>query len=136
MSGLFHISTREHGALLLLEAVASAGTAPIRLQDIAQKTGMSLAYLEEIAGQIKQAGLIKGKQGPGGGYVLAHEPQHISVEDILIAVNGPLALVECQQPGKTCPIQHACSSQRVWNKIQSSLQTTLRHLTLADALGE
>jgi Rrf2 family protein len=135
MSGLFHINAKEHGALLLLEAIAQApAESYLRLQTIAEQSGMSLAYLEEIAALLKQAKLIQGKQGPGGGYALAEAPKDISIERILVAVNGPLALVDCQS-GKTCPLEHSCSSKNVWGKIQTSLIGTLRSLSLADAIN-
>lgn len=133
MPGLFHIQAREHGALLLLEEIAQASGAHVSLQFIAEKTGTSLAYMEEIASSLKQAGLIRGKQGPGGGYVLAHDPKEISIEAMLIAVSGPLSLVDCQS-GISCPREHACASKHIWSKVQTSLIQTLRNLTLADLL--
>lgn len=133
MSGLFHIQAREHVALLLLEEIGRASGTHISLQSIAEKNKASLAYLEEIASSLKQAGLIRGKQGPGGGYVLARDPKEISIEAMLVAVSGPLSLVDCQS-GISCPREHACASKHIWSKIQTSLIQTLRNLTLADML--
>ncbi|MCC7357522.1 Rrf2 family transcriptional regulator [Candidatus Uhrbacteria bacterium] len=133
MSGFFHIQAREHGALLLLEEIAQASGARLSLQTIAEKTGISLAYMEEIAASLKQAGLIRGKQGPGGGYVLAHDPKDISIEAMLIAVSGPLNLVDCQS-NMYCPREQVCASKHIWSKVQDSLTKTLRNLSLADML--
>ncbi len=135
MSSLFQVNAREHGALLLMGALARQKDGEfLRLQTVAEDLGLSAAYLEEIAAALKFGNLIRGRQGPGGGYQLTKVPADISIEDILIAVDGPVALVDCQLEGKVCPVASKCSSQHVWNKVRTELVKTLRSTTLAQTL--
>jgi Rrf2 family protein len=133
MSGLFKVSVREHSAMLLMSALGRVGEGYTSLQEVADSLHISQGYLEEIAASLKKAGLIQGRQGPGGGYRLAKPASGISLEEILTATEGPLALVDCQS-GIPCPVESSCSSKTVWRVVQKSLQDTLRNTTLAETL--
>ena len=43
---------------------------PVKLAEIAQRQELSLAYLEQLFAKLRQAKLVKGVRGPGGGYRL------------------------------------------------------------------
>ncbi|MFZ2804487.1 MAG: Rrf2 family transcriptional regulator [Patescibacteria group bacterium] len=131
MSGVFQVSTRDHSALILMSSLASRFSEDgfVRLADIADEMKLSLGYLEEVAGKLKQSGLIVGKQGPNGGYRLAKTPKEISVDEILTALAGPIKLVDCQSGG--CPVAHKCSSKNVWDSLQQTIQKSLKATTLA-----
>ncbi len=136
MPNLFHVSARDHGALILMTALAEAHATEsyLSLQEIADRMRLSQGYLEEIARSLKTAGLIQGKQGPSGGYRLAKDPQAITLEAILVALEGPVELVDCQSSATGCPVSDRCVSKNVWNRLQETLQKTLREMTLAEAI--
>ncbi|MBP9762850.1 Rrf2 family transcriptional regulator [Patescibacteria group bacterium] len=137
MSSLFQASERSHAGLILMTELAfgyGQTNAAQTLQEVASNKLLSQGYLEEIASALKKAGLIEGKKGPGGGYVLTRAPELITTEAILTALEGPVRLVECQQALKTCPAEHACSTRPFWNVLQQRLIETLRETTLADLL--
>jgi Rrf2 family protein len=132
MSGLFRISARDHGALILMSDLASRYKTGsfVSLQDIADRMHLSQGYLEEIAGALKKAKLITGKQGPAGGYRLARPPSKISMEDILTAVEGPIELVECQGKSSLCPVSGKCPSKNIWGALQSAIKKSLKETRL------
>jgi len=136
MPGLFRLTARDHNALILMgELAARFGSGEfVSLQQVADKMHLSQGYLEEIAGALKQARLIAGKQGPTGGYRLARPPSKISMEDILIAIEGPIELVECQGRASLCPVAGKCLSKNVWGALQTAIQTSLRKTTLAKTI--
>lgn len=136
MSGFFHVSARDHAALILMTALARAyADASFQsLQAIAQEMQLSSGYLEEISAALKSAGLIVGKQGPGGGYRLARAPQDISIADIVTAMEGPIELVDCQSSSSVCPVEGKCVSKNVWHKLQTTLRDSLRNMSLAETL--
>ncbi|MDO8617378.1 MAG: Rrf2 family transcriptional regulator [Candidatus Uhrbacteria bacterium] len=134
MSSLFHISERNHLGMILMSELAERHDASgfTRLTDIAKNMKMPLGYLEEIAFTLKKAGLIEGRQGPQGGYRLTELPQKITAEKILTALEGPLALVACQNTATPCPVEHKCVSRSLWGRLQKNILVTLRQTTLAD----
>ncbi len=136
MSGLFHVSARDHGALILMSSLAEvhASSVFVSLRDIAENMKLSQGYLEEVAASLKSAGLIEGKQGPNGGYRLTRAPGEISIADILTALEGPMELVDCQSKGAICPVSHKCSSKNVWKSLQQTISQSLESTTLASIL--
>ena len=52
-------------------APAAAQQRPVTLAEIAQAQHLSLAYLEQLFGPLRRAGLVASARGPGGGYRLA-----------------------------------------------------------------
>ena len=136
MSQLFQVSARDHSAVILMTELArhfESGSCA-SLQEIATEMQLSEGYLEEIAARLKKAELIIGKQGPGGGYRLTREPKEISLEEILTALTGPIALVDCQATDRPCPVSAKCASKHIWKSVQQSIQTTLQNTRLTDVM--
>lgn len=133
MTGPFRISERTHSGLILMTRLAEAyGTSEyVTLKEVAEPMMLSEGYLEEVAAALKTAGLIKGRTGPKGGYALTSDPAKITAEQIVTALEGPIALVECQT-GAACPVQHACSSQSLWGALQKKILVSLRETKLAE----
>ena len=52
---------------------------PVRLSDISRREGISHAYLEQLFNRLKKVEVVRGRKGPGGGYVLAKEPPFLSL---------------------------------------------------------
>lgn len=139
MSSLFQVSERCHAGLILLLVLATSyqdQTSWCSLHDVAKDKHISQGYLEEIASLLKQAGLIQGRKGPGGGYRLTRLPAEITTEQILVAVEGPIQLVGCQQSPGTCPVESACGSKALWGLLQRRITETLHHVTLEDILNQ
>ncbi len=66
-------------------------SAPVQVRVIGERQRIPPRYLEQIFQRLRRADLVRGKRGPGGGYVLAREPRAITLRDIVEAVEGPLA---------------------------------------------
>lgn len=131
MNSLFRVSARNHAGLILMTVIAEAQSSGdfVSLKDVARRMSLSQGFLEEIAMALKKSGLIKGRKGPGGGYRLAKPASKITAEQILTALEGPIALVECN--GSKCPVSSHCSSKSLWNFLQKDVLTSLKKTTLA-----
>jgi len=64
---------------------------PVQIRVISQRQAIPGRYLEQIFQRLRRAGLVSSKRGPGGGYTLSRSPAHISLRDVVEAVEGPLA---------------------------------------------
>ncbi len=63
---------------------------PVQVRVIGERQGIPTRYLEQIFQRLRRARIVKGKRGPGGGYVLARDPAEITLLEIVEAVEGPL----------------------------------------------
>ncbi|MDR1469251.1 MAG: Rrf2 family transcriptional regulator [Spirochaetaceae bacterium] len=100
-------------------------------REIAEKSGYSEGYLEQLFIPLRKAGLIQGVRGPQGGYYLAKPPEQISAGDILRAVEGPLQPTACIDE-EICPDAKACPSRRTWCALYECIARTVDTITLAE----
>ncbi len=131
MNSLLRVSGRNHLGLILMAELALADDF-LSLQTVADRMKLSQGYLEEVATALKQAGLIDGRKGPNGGYRLSKPAQAITIEQVLTAIEGPVAMVECQDSDKHCPVEHLCTSKSLWDFLYKDVVKTLRKTTLAE----
>ncbi len=59
-------------------------------EEISAATALPHSFLEAILGDLGRGGVIHGRRGYRGGYVLTRSPANINVADILLAVDCPL----------------------------------------------
>lgn len=130
----FRISQRSHDGLQFVSKLAGryVSREPLTILEAAGKNG-SAGYLEQVVTQLREAKIVQGRRGPGGGYVLARAPQNISVREVIEAIEGKIALVACQEG--TCPKAAMCGSKSVWEILQTRIAGTLEEMTL-DQIAE
>jgi hypothetical protein len=69
-------------------------------------------------------------RGAKGGYALARPPEAITVAEIIEALEGPIALVECSAGPGQCGQESSCHVRDPWQIIHSTIRSTLTHVTL------
>jgi Rrf2 family protein len=118
-----------------VELAAAEGTGPIKGERIAQAQEFPLKFLENILGELRQAGLVRSQRGVDGGYWLAKPAAEITLAEVIRAVEGPLANVRGVRPDA---VEYHGSSERlreVWIAVRASLRSVLEEVTLADIAG-
>lgn len=125
LRALLHLAESEQGKSVQAAEIA-------RLQQVPRK------YLELILLDLKKAGFIASRRGPGGGYVLARPSAEISFADVLRATEGPIALVPCASLNfyarcGDCHDESSCAIRRVMARVREDTVRTLSQTSLADA---
>src|SRR5437773_5429772 len=82
----------------VIELAVIGGDAPVKGERIAQAQEIPLKFLENILGDLRQAGLVRSQRGVEGGYWLARPAAEITVAEVIRAVEGPLANVRGVRP--------------------------------------
>lgn len=137
MKTLFRVPTRVHNGLLLMTYLAAnhAAHVPVSLDEIAEREHTSQGYLEEIATVLKTAGLVEGRRGSKGGYLLTRHPEDMTLSEIINALEGPVALVDCLVDDMSCPSEHGCSNRTIWKTVQDRIVETLDGIHLSDLVS-
>jgi Rrf2 family cysteine metabolism transcriptional repressor len=134
------LSTREqYGVRAMVELARFYGQGPLPLAEVSRLQNISLAYLEQIVAPLREAGLVMSTRGAHGGYHLAHEPQAITVGDVLRALEGPIAPVQCVsevRQADRCEREEVCLTRSVWEKVRDSIVNALDSTTLADLIEQ
>jgi Rrf2 family iron-sulfur cluster assembly transcriptional regulator len=127
--GRMRMSTRgDYAARALLSLALHGSDRPTSVKEIAERTHLPQPYLEQILLSVKGAGLVRSKRGVGGGYVLAHPPEEITLADIVAAVEGPQILM-AEHPDHC---EGHCILQEVWVGVDNESRRILERVTLAE----
>jgi len=133
------LSTKgRYGVQAMLDIALYAGEQHIALKTIAERQEISEHYLEQLIAVLRKAGLVRSIRGAQGGYSLARSAEQITVGDILRALEGSLAPVECvnELEPKPCVETESCVTRIVWQKIRDSINTVVDSITLQDMVDE
>lgn len=95
---------------------------------LAQKTGVTEKYLEQILALMKKADIVVATRGAGGGYKLADCPSKITVGQVLRAVEDNLEIVDCLH--KNCSAKCNCVSRNLWAKLYEHINVYLDTVSL------
>ncbi len=87
----------------------------------------------KVLKSLAAAGFVSSQRGARGGYRLLRPLATISVADVIVAVDGPIALTACVD-GSTagCEVSSVCAVKGRWDLVNDSIQHALRAITLAD----
>lgn len=107
---------------------------PVSLAEIAQSQLLSLAYLEQLFGPLRRAGLVASARGPGGGYRLGRAPGRISIADIVDAVDEPIRATRCEEGAPGCLAGQRCLTHDLWAELGTQIRLFLGGITLADVI--
>jgi Rrf2 family protein len=145
----------EYGVRVMVELARRAGENPdgagsvIPLAEIAEHDGMPLAYLEHLVARLRKAGLIDSRRGSRGGYMLARPAEQITTAEIVEALEGSIAPIECISQGPDGAIvcsresraagggrvgteSYVCPTKLLWTKVRFAIVGALQDTTLAD----
>jgi Rrf2 family cysteine metabolism transcriptional repressor len=132
----------EYGVRVMVELARRAGEDPVPLAEIAAHDGLPLAYLEHLVARLRKAGLVDSRRGSRGGYLLARPPEQITMAEVVAALEGSIAPIECISEAADGSIvcsresspEHVCPTKLLWTRVRMSIVSTLRETTLADLL--
>jgi Rrf2 family cysteine metabolism transcriptional repressor len=121
---------------------AGGGDPVIPLAEIAEHDGMPLAYLEHLVARLRKAGLLDSRRGSRGGYMLARPADQITMAEVVEALEGTIAPIECISQGPDGSIvcsresdpAHVCPTKMLWTRVRLAIVSTLVQTTLADLL--
>lgn len=130
-------------ALARRASEASEGAEPVvSLAEIAERDGMPLAYLEHLVARLRKAGLIDSRRGSRGGYLLGRPAEQITMAEVVEALEGSIAPIECISESAdgsvVCSREsdpgHVCPTKLLWTRVRFSIVRTLAETTLANLL--
>ena len=132
----------EYGIRVMVELARRGGEEPIPLAEIAERGGLPLAYLEHLVARLRKAELVSSRRGSRGGYMLARAAEEITMAEVVEALEGSIAPIECISEAadgsivcaRESSLDHACPTKLLWTRVRFSIVSTLRETTLADLL--
>jgi Rrf2 family iron-sulfur cluster assembly transcriptional regulator len=129
------LSTKGRYAVMAMADLAhhSSGR-PVALAEVAVRQEISLSYLEQLFGRLRRGGLVNSVRGPGGGYMLARDPEQMRIADIILAVDEPIKATRCTpgSPNGCHSHRGRCLTHDLWEELGNQIYLYLSSVTLAD----
>jgi Rrf2 family protein len=90
-------------------------------------------FLDAILGDLRNAGVVHSRKGPGGGYSLARAASEIKIGHIIRTIDGPLAPLACAsrtayQPCHDCKEVKTCTIRLVMMRVRDAMSVASTRL--------
>jgi FeS assembly SUF system regulator len=123
----------DYGLVLLAHMATHGDRKSYKARDLADATQLPHPTVSKVLKRLVQGGLVVSHRGVKGGYRLAHSPEKIVVAEILVALEGPIAITEClQAPEGVCQIERRCPVRTNWGRVNEVVRRALEGITLSD----
>ena len=128
------ISSRgEYGLRALLDLAQRYGKGPVISADIAARQQIPEAYLNQLLIVLRKANLVRSLRGPSGGHLLALPPNHITLSEAVVALEGSISLTDGMDvPASSIELPEAAVLCEVWGQVEDAIGQVLLSITLED----
>lgn len=101
--------------------------------EIASRTGVTAGFSLKILRKLVGGGIVTSFRGAKGGYVLAREPEKITLKEVIEIIGGPIAIAKCQCEGYVCdhPEDKSCTFHPIFRQLTQELADRLEKITFA-----
>tara|TARA_B100000674_G_C37128472_1_gene596678 strand:+ start:48 stop:485 length:438 start_codon:yes stop_codon:yes gene_type:complete len=122
------LSTRcRYAAIALFDMAYHSANTGTQVRQIAERQNIPMRFLEQIFQDLRRAHLVNGKRGRNGGYVLAKEPDQITLLDIVLATDGPFGFASKQEDAPVANVPNL-----FWGQIAEEVSTVFAQYSLKD----
>ncbi len=130
----------EYGVRLMVELGRQPGAEPVSLSAVAESERLPLSYMEHLVAKLRKAELVRSTRGAHGGYKLARPAEEITMDQVVEALEGQIAPMECfhEVPEGKVLCSHEgdghrlCATKLLWTRVQSGVTRALAGTTLAE----
>lgn len=130
---MLRISKLTDYATLILTYLASASFTVVSAASIAKACRLTVPTVSKLLKILAEAGLVNAFRGTGGGYQLTRSIKEVSVADVVIAIEGKIAITECCA-STNCSLDAWCTVKENWKHINKMILNTLAEVKLSDMI--
>jgi FeS assembly SUF system regulator len=124
----------DYGIVLLTHFAQHPEREAQNARELALETRLPLPTVGKLLKELAHEGLLVSHRGIHGGYALARKPEQISVADVIAALEGPIAITECNNtadPG-LCEHESCCPVRTNWQLVNRAILQALEKISLAE----
>ena len=124
----------------MLDLALNSSRGPVTLAGISERQKISLSYLEQLFGKLRRHELVESTRGAHGGYRLARSAEEITMDEVVLALEGAVAPMSCfvddSEDGRVLCSHvedgHACATKLLWTRVQGGVIRALQQTTLQE----
>ncbi len=104
------------------------------ISEIAAQRRLPVPFVRRLIGKLVKGGILATVRGSGGGIRLGRPAAEISLLDLVVVMEGPIALNQCVDDDRACPFTSQCPVQPAWTQVSRALVAQLAAINF-DALA-
>ncbi len=121
----------DYGVLLATELASYEE--PVSSRSLSAATKLPEPTVSKVLKALSKGGIVEAKRGAHGGYLLTRAAGEITVEEIVTALDGPIAITDCSGDSEIdCEHITDCKTKANWQRINLAIQQALGGISLAD----
>ncbi len=127
-----------YGVKAMLDLTIHNHENPVAIKSIAERQNIPENYLEQIFTILRKSGIVQSVRGSQGGYMLAKNPEEITVGMVLRVLEGSLAPVYCVEENKPiiCNRYENCITKYIWAEIRDKIYGVVDSITFAELVDD
>ena len=124
----------DYGIVLLAHLANRDEDGPHAAREVAQEVDLPLPVVSKILKSLARRGVLQSHRGSKGGYSLLRNPADITVSEMVGALEGPVALTQCNMGPHVCAHEANCAVRGPWHVINRVVEAALSKVTLEDLI--
>ncbi len=135
---MLRLSKKVEYALIAMQYIASSNGRVVSAKEIADHYDISFEFLSKALQVLMRRKYVASQQGVSGGYIMASDPHHLTVGEVIEAVDGRQLIVECcgAESASQCTLHCRCPIRTPMAIIQQRIDAILHSMTIAQLAGE
>ena len=108
----------------------------VSTSELSRKLNVSANYVPKIAKKLKNAKIVTACEGTNGGYMLAKQPENISLMDIISCVEETMAINRCLEEDRFCSrnLEDTCKIHKILLSLQNTYNNKLESVKVSDII--
>ncbi len=133
VTSVIRLSKLTDYAVVMLSHMAAREGEVYTTARLAERSGVPEPTAAKILKLLARASILVSQRGSGGGYGLARPAAEISVAEIIVALDGPIALAACVEGSLDhCGVERLCAMRGNWNRVNRAIRDALEEISLVD----
>ncbi len=129
----------EYGLRCILQLARDEKSGTLMVRDIAEREGLSAAYVEKLLWTLGRSGIVESVRGPKGGYRLTRPCSEISLGEVMRILGGiPTEEEICSQftgNQDACVHHNSCELKPVWASITDFVHSVFDKVPISSLLN-
>ncbi len=128
----------QYAVRAVFELAKREGSGPIKAAKISSAQAIPVRFLENILGELRQAGIVESVRGKEGGYLVGKPSRELTVGEVMRVVQGPVPVIECADGGAAdqgVP-RPGCLLAPLWEKAYQAMMDVYDGTTFKDLVEE
>jgi len=99
------------------------------IEELAEAENVPQNYLVQILNELRNGGLINSKRGKRGGYMLARDPETVTLRDVIAVMDPEMLNSRLSEQG-----QSGRALAAVWDEVSNSLKSSVSKHSLRELM--